>query len=124
MPPDWDVLGALPPRKRAKRDHPPLPHPTEKSIAERSASSKSVAEGSASSTPRGTPQPGPGPRFPKHRIPMAPKEGLSDQVARLTRDNAELRAFADEKITALTIFGAHQDNALWLISKRVEDLKL
>ena len=28
MPPDWDVLGALPSRKRAKRDHPPLPHPT------------------------------------------------------------------------------------------------
>lgn len=55
---------------------------------------------------------------------MASKEGLSDQVTRLTREIAELRAFADKKVRALTIFGAHQDDALWLLSHKFEALKL
>lgn len=54
-------------------------------------------------------------RHPKGRLPTAKTEDLSAQVARLSLEVAELKAvrkFADEKIRALTIFGAHQDDVV------------
>lgn len=63
-----------------------------------------------------------GPRFPKGQIPLAPKSEVPqfrDRVARLTREVTDLRLLgdsADSKIKTLTIFGAHQDHALLLLS--------
>ena len=117
MPNDWDVLGILPPRKRPKVGPTPLSKSTK--TDDQPQPPLGPPEKSATPNPRN-----PQSRFPKHRIPLAPKEGLSDQVARLAREIAEQRAFADEKVRALTVFGAHQDNALWLLPHKFEALKL
>ena len=68
-------------------------------------------------------------RFRKAQLPIAPRpsQGLSSQIAGLSKENADLRAlrdFADEKVKALTIFGAHQDDALYLLSHKLADLRL
>ena len=80
-------------------------------------------------------------RFPKAGIPIGPKpsqglsqqlaklsketQGLSQQVAQLSKENSTLRAtldFADDKVKALTIFGARQDDALYILSHKFKDL--
>lgn len=57
---------------------------------------------------------------------MALEQSTTDDIARLAKEVSELRVtkdFADEKIKALTIFAAHQDNALWIISWKLQALK-
>ena len=59
-------------------------------------------------------------RFPKGRQLTSDPES---EIARLRATNARLQAvydFANEKVKALTSFGAHQDNALWLLALKID----
>ena len=60
-------------------------------------------------------------------VPTSQHQALSDQIAILAKENADLRAlqvFADQKIKALTIFGAHQDEAIWLLMRKFKNFQM
>lgn len=74
----------------------------------------------------------PGPSSSSHRKPRFPKALLSgvqskqpDQLAGFKQQIAQLeilQSFADDKIKALTVFAAHQDEAIALLAKRFQGL--
>ena len=60
--------------------------------------------------------------FPKGR-PSTTVSGHEEEISCLRQSNArllDLNKFADEKIKALTMFGAHQDNMLWLLALKLD----
>ena len=137
MQEDWDVLGVLPPRKRQRLNlilkgiSTPIDTSRSRSKkAEDAGEPKSSAKtdtsaSSASKTNTQAPLTEARPKHSKARIPQTlPKlgqESLTEQVSRLTKEKTELQAvrdFVDRKIKALTIFGAHQDNAIFLLAEK------
>ena len=76
-----------------------------------------------------TDSPARGPKYPKRRLieQTATANPLEKRVEKLTKEVAELRAlraFADSKIRALVIFGAHQDDAINLLINIVSSLQI
>ena len=130
FPPDWDVLGDLPP----KDWEPPKPsskRPSNMRLTNGETTTKkprledplqsSMKYGKAAAIPSNTSSTL---QFPKAWGRPTPTSGPTDsKLAALVAENAHLKnklAFADSKIKTLTIFGSRHDNSLWLLSDRIE----
>lgn len=143
LPYDWDVLellprGVEPARKKLKTTHAEAtktPRAT-KSSATKAQEIRTKSIFGPLQKPEAKPTFGPpasshtsGPKFPKTRIPIAPKtpKNLGGELAELKLEASNLRAtrdFADRKVRALTMFGSHQDNAIAVLGAKFFKLKV
>ena len=108
-------------------DHPYAPTQPRHASSTRAAS-HGLPRKSSTSSSISTDSSARGPKYPKRRLikQTAIANPLEKRVEDLTKEVAELRAlraFADSKIRALMIFGAHQDDAINLLTNTVSSLR-
>ena len=118
----WDVSGTIPPQdwerlQKRQRIHPPgpVPGPTQNQVTPPGLEPTHRPTSPRSSTSGSTV------KFPESRASTSMSDPKAEPcLQKFSPQLLTLNAFADEKVKALTIFGAHQYNALWLPALKLD----